>query len=591
VLPFAASLVAGGLACADPVSPATRARLAHHQPVRVIVEYEAASIEAQARAARARRGLLFDDAEIGTLRSTRYRAIKDPVRLAVGTGGVVEVRDLPHLPLAIWTLASPEPLARLEALPAVRRVHEDGRVRPVSITPSNDLTLIAEPQAATAGFTGAGTTIAVIDGGLVSNYSTFGDFGTCDGVTLGPPCRVVVNDIFYSGSNASAETMHGTNVAAIALGVAPGAQLAMFNVFQQSLASFSDILTAMDSVLADRTGANAFNYAVVNLSLGNGTTNATQCGGSALASAVTSLAAAGVTTVAAAGNNGDKTGLGNPACAPGVVSVGAVYNTGWGGLTWQTKPMTTCTDSSTAADQVTCFSQSANYLSLLAPGALVSAPSSAFQMGGTSQATPHVAGSVAVLRARYPAESLSQMLSRLQLTGVQDNDPAAGRATPRVNVYAAATLGTALAISGLGPGDVMANQTVAYTFTVMDSGPLSATGVTVVAGIPSGATFVSGSLGCTLSGSAIRCALGTLGSGGQASVTLNFHFAAGGPAFATASVQADQLDSTPNQDSVGVGTPPPSPPLIGDGPLPPWTYALLALALTAVAARRLGWRA
>ncbi len=90
-----------------------------------------------------------------------------------------------------------------------------------------------------------------------------------------------------------------------------------------------------------------------------------------------------------------------------------------------------CTDAS-AADKVTCFSQSASYLTLLAPGTFVNAPSAAFQQSGTSQATPHVAGAIAVLRARYPTEPVGATVQRLQLTGVRDTDAGNGLAVAPV---------------------------------------------------------------------------------------------------------------------------------------------------------------
>jgi hypothetical protein len=129
------------------------------------------------------------------------------------------VLDYSHFPLAVWRLSSAAALNRLESDPAVRMVHENILLHPVSVS---DLGFIRQPQAAAQGARGAGTTIAVIDGGLGNNYTMYSDFGTCTGVdTPASTCRVVFNQDVYPG--ASTETVHGTNVSAIALGVSPRA--------------------------------------------------------------------------------------------------------------------------------------------------------------------------------------------------------------------------------------------------------------------------------------------------------------------------------------------------------------------------------
>jgi len=403
------------------------------------VEFDGATADQSAEAERARRSLRRDDAAILALRARGYAAVKSRVESAAGGADAVRVLDYSHLPLSVWRLSSLAALARLQAHPAVRRVHENILLRPVSVS---DLAFIDQPQTAAAGAKGAGTTVAVIDGGLGNNYLSYSDFGTCSAVNTPPStCRVVYNQDFYPG--ASTVTAHGTNVSAIALGVAPGAKLAMYDVFNGSTASSADVLTAMNSAIGSQA---AYNIVAINMSLGDGTSHATQCQSSAFKTAVTNARNAGILTVVAAGNNGSKSGLAEPACVPGVVSVGAVYDAAYGSVSWGSL----CTDSS-AADKPTCFSQSASYLSLLAPGTFVSAPSSAFQLSGTSPATPHAAGAVAVLRALYPAESLDQTLQRLTSTGTLDADPGNGLTVPRLNLFAASGIAAGPNDNGDGP--------------------------------------------------------------------------------------------------------------------------------------------
>ena len=272
----------------------------------MIVEFEAGTVDQAATQARTRRGLARDDAAILAQRSQGYDALRATLRAATTAADARELRAYQHLPLAVWRISSVSALNRLQSHAAVRRVHQNGVLRPVSVS---DLPFINQPATAQEGATGAGTTIAVIDGGLGSNYLSFPDFGTCTAVDTPPStCRVVLNQDFYPGK--STVTTHGTNVSAIALGVAPGSKLAMFDIFNGATASSADVLTAMDTAIADQA---TYNIVAINLSLGDGTVNPSPCTGSEFASAVTTAANAGSTTVAAAGNNGAKTGLANPA--------------------------------------------------------------------------------------------------------------------------------------------------------------------------------------------------------------------------------------------------------------------------------------
>lgn len=568
------AMIYSAVSAAAPLSASSRARLAAGQAVLAIVEFDSSATDRLAALERARRNLARDDAAVLALRARGYASTKAEVESRDSGPDAARVRDYTHFPLAVWRLSSTAALNRLQSDPSVRQVFENTPMRPVSVS---DLPFIDQPAAASAGDTGAGTTIAVIDGGLGSNYLEYPDFGTCTGVdTPASTCRVVYNWDFYPGQ--SSETAHGTNVSAIALGVAPGASLAMFDVFDGAGASTMDIMTAMDTAISDQA---AYNIVVINLSLGADTSYSTPCTGSPYESAVRSASNAGIITVAAAGNNGSKTGLAEPACTPGVVSVGAVYNGSYGTITWSgisADPGSECTDSS-APDEVTCFSQSASYLTLLGPGTFVSAPSSSFEESGTSQATPHVSGSVAVLRARYPAEPLSQTVQRLQLTGVEDTDSASGFTTPRIDLFAAASEGTALTLAGSGPTTAMAGTDGSYSLTATNGGPLSATDVVVADTLPAGSTFVSASSGCSYAAGTVTCKASQLGS--KASVTFNIEVSwnVNGPVYDSATVSADQYDSAAaSQEAVAFGTPPGG---SGDAPLPPWTYLVLGGGLFA----------
>src|SRR5262249_30205427 len=94
------------------------------------------------------------------------------------------------------------------------------------------------------------------------------------------------------------------------------------------------------------------------------------------------------------------------------------------------------------------------------------------------------------------------------------------------------------------PDPVQAGQNLTYTITVGNNGPLPATGVTVTDTVPSGVTFVSASAnqGSCTGTSTVTCALGNLGTGASAIVTITVRPSTAGTLTNTASVQGSESD-------------------------------------------------
>jgi hypothetical protein len=189
---------------------------------------------------------------------------------------------------------------------------------------------------------------------------------------------------------------------------------------------------------------NAPDVRIVNMSIGTTALFTGYCDSAtawtmSLASAVATLHARGVTLFAAAGNDTATVAMAAPACIRDVVSVGAVYDSAYG------SDQVVCRDPS-AADKVTCFSDSSPALDLLAPGALITStglrsrgsPLSTYL--GTSQASPHAAAAAAVLLQARPTLTPLEVEGVLNGSGTPLTDRRNGRVTPRIDALAALTL-------------------------------------------------------------------------------------------------------------------------------------------------------
>ena len=349
-------------------------------------------------------------------------SLKDRTRKSILGSDLEERSQYSVLPIMHVRVRSTQALERLAKQPKVLGISENGE-RFLQLTQS--LPLIQQPAAQSAGYEGAGTTVCVLDTG--TDY-TLPAFGSCS--APGGACKVAYAQDFAPEDSSLDADGHGTNVSGIALGVAPGAKVAALDVFTGSSAWDSDITSAINWCVANKA---TYNIASINMSLGGGRYTAPQPidNNDAWGVSIQSAIDAGIMVVAAAGNNGYTDSLLLPAAYEGVVSVGAVYDSDVGPKYWST-----CPDATTQADKITCFSNSASFLTMLAPGAMISAAGLTY--GGTSQASPHVAGAAAVLRSSHPAESVEQLVARLrQSPAPVIVDPRNSVATPRLDLMAA----------------------------------------------------------------------------------------------------------------------------------------------------------
>jgi subtilisin family serine protease len=336
----------------------------------------------------------------------------------------------------------PDALGALESSPNVTAVEEDRLARP---TLDVSGPLIGADQAWAQGFDGTGWTIAIIDTGVDRNHpfltgkvvdeACFSQNGNCPngqteqlGEGSAAPCTYAVEGC-----------THGTHVAGIAAGrgtafsgIGRGANLIALQVFSRftgrddcgngedpcTQTFTSDQIAGLERSFELR---NTFQIAAVNMSLGGGefsSQSACDVSNAARKAAIDNLRSVGIATVIAAGNEFLTDALDAPACISSAVSVGAT----------------------TKSDTVISFSNSATFLSLLAPGVsiLSSVPGGGFErMSGTSQATPHVAGAWAILKQHSPTASVDAVLSALQVSGKPITDPRNGITKSRIDVVQA----------------------------------------------------------------------------------------------------------------------------------------------------------
>ncbi len=353
---------------------------------------------------------------------------------------------VPYVAMAVDEAA----LRALVADPAVVRIHEDALHAP---TLEESIEIIGAPGAWDLGFTGLGQAVAILDSGVDNDHPFLADYiveeacfsnsglpDSGDRATLCPdgtpeqtgPGAADDPPGFISGAD------HGTHVAGIAAGrndtfsgVAREASIIAVQVFTRFnsdddcgstpapcvRAYSSDIVAGLDFVYGLR---DTYDVASANMSLGGGASTG-PCPSDPREPISASMKAAGIAVVSSSGNSGLSGAIGGPACAPSIISVGSTEDGSF----------------NTVVDRVSSFSNSADFLDLLAPGEVTrsSVPGGGFaNKAGTSMASPHVAGAFALLSQAQPEASVETSLALLAATGVPITDDRNGLVHPRIQV-------------------------------------------------------------------------------------------------------------------------------------------------------------
>lgn len=371
-----------------------------------------------------------------------YSKVADRVVARLSKNAVAKrLGDAPFLAVTV----DEADLAVLSSSPDVTSVRQDGLRKPAL---SESVPLIGAPAAWSAGATGSGWAVAVLDSGVdkthpflagkvVSEacYSTtdaqWDSTSVCPGGVDGTQAG--------SGVNCSTSVFgctHGTHVAGIAAGtgatfsgVAKSASLIAVQVYSRidsvdfcapdpspCVGAFdSDVIAGLNRIYALR---DTHKIGSVLLALGSGAYASTcDAASPAYKTAIDLLRGANIPTVVSSGNSGSPTTMQAPACVSTAISVGATSK----------------------SDVLEPYTDRSAVLSLVAPGGSIYSPGPGGDFSyftGTSMAAAHVAGAWALIRHRNPTATVASVLAALKATGAAVSDPHSGATLRRINVGA-----------------------------------------------------------------------------------------------------------------------------------------------------------
>lgn len=351
---------------------------------------------------------------------------------------------------------SEQALDVLESSPDVLSITEDKLLSP---TLNNTISIIGADDAWTAGYTGSGWYVAIIDTGILSSHEFFSGKAieeACYSAELHCPN----GQTEMTGTGAAAHHPntydgwdHGTHVSGIAtgnngslFGVAKAADIIAVQVFSRfsgaaecgSGVNFcvkawdSDIIAGLQYVYSVRDEKN---IASVNMSLGGSTkySDESTCDSDNVATklAIDNLRSARIATIISSGNDGWCDGISAPACISSAIAVGAT----------------------TDGDAEASFNNwHSDLMDLWAPGSAIYSStgdtnSSYESWSGTSMSAPHVAGAWAILKQKDNDASVASLLSTVSSTGVSVTTACSDAGSkPRIQVDSALS-----AIGSSGP--------------------------------------------------------------------------------------------------------------------------------------------
>ncbi|BFU45281.1 S8 family serine peptidase [Krasilnikovia sp. MM14-A1004] len=361
----------------------------------------------------------------------------------IPTAGLAGVRVPPARAAQFWTAVAPKLGTTITRLALDRSLH---------VTLDESVPMIGAPAVWRAGFDGTGVTVGVLDTGIDATHPDFAG-------------RIIEARSFIDGEDSTDTYGHGTHVASTIAGsgaasggrykgVAPGAKLLIGKVCDGSGACPESAIMAGLEWVAGKAKA-------VNLSLGGEPSDGTD----ELSTLVDALTArTGTLFVIAAGNAGCAPCVAAPGAAASALTVGAVDK----------------------QDRLAAFSNRGPRLGdatvkpeIVAPGVTITAARAKgtfpdipgdpnyVPLSGTSMATPHVTGSVALLAQARPTAAATQLKDALVSAAKDDalswNAQGAGRLDVARAVTQKVTGPASASFGRLDRAATPATRTLTYT--------------------------------------------------------------------------------------------------------------------------------
>lgn len=276
--------------------------------------------------------------------------------------------------------------------------------------------------------TGAGVNAYVIDTGILFSHQEF------EG-------RAVSGHDFVDNDNDATDCNgHGTHVSGTiggrTFGVAKKVNLIGVRVLDcNGSGSYSGVIAGVDWVTANHKSP-----AVANMSLGGPISQA-------LEDAIANSIKAGVTYALAGGNDNQSACLSSPSRMPNAIKVGATTNT----------------------DQRSSFSNFGPCVDIFAPGSDIesawdTSPSATNIISGTSMATPHTTGVLALYLEKNPAASPDQAKAALLAGSISGKVSSAGTGSPNKLLNTAFVVG-AITPPPPPPDSVLVNGVITAQIT------------------------------------------------------------------------------------------------------------------------------